>query len=218
MPNIDEDAKAWQLELAGRAGAAMKSRRKELGLTALGLAQRTESLGYPVSRVAISKIESNARSGKLDMAELIVLARALEITPLLLLYPELPHGRTRFVPALPEMYMHLAALSFAGEIEPFYVDPEIMDQIDPFPAKTLQPLALSKALVESLRTIGWIDREIRSAKEDGDSRALGILNERLESEWKRRNQIWTEMVEAGMKIAPPLVETLDEYRDGESDA
>src|SRR6267142_6092685 len=70
-------SKAWEMELAGRVGAAIKARRNALKLTAVDLAERTKALGYPVNRVAISKIEGNLRAGKLDVAELLVLAAAL---------------------------------------------------------------------------------------------------------------------------------------------
>jgi transcriptional regulator with XRE-family HTH domain len=87
MPSIDESAKAWQVELAGRVGKAVQDRRKALGLTAQQLAQRTADFSYPISRVAISKIESNTRAGKVDLGELIVLAAALDTSPVCLIYP-----------------------------------------------------------------------------------------------------------------------------------
>src|SRR6476660_6914974 len=90
MPNIDKDAKAWELKLAGRVGDAVKRRRKALGLTAVQLADKTRDLGYPITRVAITKIETNKRAGKLDIAEVLVLAVALEIPPALLLFPNFP--------------------------------------------------------------------------------------------------------------------------------
>jgi transcriptional regulator with XRE-family HTH domain len=88
MPNIDEAAKVWELELSGRVGVAVQTRRKALKLTAQQLAERTKALGYPVTRVAISKVEGNTRSGKLDVAELLVLAAALELPPAALLFPD----------------------------------------------------------------------------------------------------------------------------------
>ena len=88
MPNVDAGAKAWELGLAGRVGSVIQVRRKELDLTAQQLAERTKGLGYPISRVAISKIEGNKRAGKFDVAELLVLAQALELRPLQLLFPD----------------------------------------------------------------------------------------------------------------------------------
>lgn len=90
MPSIDVEAKASQMELSARVGQAIQKRRKVLKLTAQQLAQRTIENGYPVTRVAISKIEANVRAGKLDVAELLALAKALEMPPALLLFPDYP--------------------------------------------------------------------------------------------------------------------------------
>ncbi len=98
MPNVDQAAKAWEMELSGRVGAAIKARRNALKLTAVDLAERTKALGYPVNRVAISKIEGNIRAGKLDVAELFALAVALEIPPALLLFPTFPDGAVDVLP------------------------------------------------------------------------------------------------------------------------
>lgn len=102
MPSIDPDGKAWQLELAARVGKAVKMRRKALKLTAQQLAQRTATLGYPVTRVTISKIESNVRAGKFDVAEWLVLAQALEIPPALMLFPDYPDGTVQALPGRDE--------------------------------------------------------------------------------------------------------------------
>lgn len=98
MPKVDVAAKAWELDLAGRVGAAVHTRREALKLTAQQLTERTAELGYPITRVAVSKIEGNKRAGKLDVAELIVLAVALEIPPALLLFPNFPDGTAELVP------------------------------------------------------------------------------------------------------------------------
>jgi transcriptional regulator with XRE-family HTH domain len=98
MPSIDPDGKAWQLELSARVGKAVKMRRNALKLTAQQLAQRTVEIGYPVTRVTISKIESNVRAGKFDVAEWLVLAQALEIPPALLLFPDYPDGPVKGLP------------------------------------------------------------------------------------------------------------------------
>jgi transcriptional regulator with XRE-family HTH domain len=88
MPNITEAAKTFDLTRAAWFGNAVSWRRKALDLTASELSRRTADLGYPVSRVAIAKIESNLRAGKIDVAEVLVLAAALDIPPVLLLFPQ----------------------------------------------------------------------------------------------------------------------------------
>jgi transcriptional regulator with XRE-family HTH domain len=87
MPSIDEGAKTFENNLASRFGFALSTRRKALKVTASEVARLTAELGYPISRGAIAKIESNSRSGKIDLAEVLVLSAALDIPPLLLLFP-----------------------------------------------------------------------------------------------------------------------------------
>jgi transcriptional regulator with XRE-family HTH domain len=98
MPNVDEIGKRWQESGSERVGAAIKHLRRVRGMTAVDLAERTKQLGYPVTRVAITKIENNTRSGKLDVAELLVIAAALGVPPILLLYPVYPYGAVEVLP------------------------------------------------------------------------------------------------------------------------
>ena len=98
MPHIDPVAKQWEESLSGRMGKAVQRRRKRLGLTAQQLAERTSELKYPITRVAISKIEGNKRSGKFDVAEWLVLSQALSIPPALLLFPDYPDGIAEGLP------------------------------------------------------------------------------------------------------------------------
>jgi transcriptional regulator with XRE-family HTH domain len=87
MPSSDPEAKKYEMQLAATFADAVSDRRRALNLTASELARRTAELGYPISRGAIAKIESNSRSGKVDVAELLVLSAALDIPPALLLFP-----------------------------------------------------------------------------------------------------------------------------------
>jgi transcriptional regulator with XRE-family HTH domain len=98
MPHIDQSAKTWEMELSGRIGAAVQARRNALKLTAQQLAERTRALGYLVTRVAISKIETNNRAGKFDVAELLVLAAALDLAPVQLIFPDLVDGPVQVLP------------------------------------------------------------------------------------------------------------------------
>ncbi len=86
MPKIDDDAKRWQELTAARIGRAVQEQRKRVGMSVPQLADRTRELGYPIHRVAIGKIESGNRVGKLDVSELLILAKALGVEPLSLLY------------------------------------------------------------------------------------------------------------------------------------
>ncbi len=175
MPNIDDDAKAWQLERSGDFGMALGRFRKEAGLTAVQLSERTRQLGYPISRVAISKIESNSRAGKLDVAEVAILAAALEIPPILLLYPALPDGE---VPVLPgrEVASSVAMTWFAGErLLPMDDDDVLSDNT----INALQLLQLVRERIERDRALG------RAIVEHLDrSRERASAGERIEIQMK----------------------------------
>ncbi len=81
----------------------------------MALAERTGELGYPISRVAIGKIETSHREGKFDVAELLVLAAALDIPPMLLLYPGYPDGAVENLPGR-STDSRIAALWFSGQV------------------------------------------------------------------------------------------------------
>lgn len=93
------EAKAWAAETARRVGAEVRRLRSDVhGLSAVQLAERTAELGYPITRGTLAKIESNSRAGKLDVSELVVLAKALRVPPLQLLFSALPDGPVDVLP------------------------------------------------------------------------------------------------------------------------
>lgn len=114
MPNIDPEAKSWQLDLSERFGRAVAERRKQLGITAVQLSERTRELGYPVTRSSVARIEGNHRAGKVDMAEVLVLSAALKVPPLALIYPVEPNEPVQITPGFRRPAQE-AALWFDGE-------------------------------------------------------------------------------------------------------
>jgi transcriptional regulator with XRE-family HTH domain len=100
--------------VADRVGAAVRARRLEQGMSAVQLSKRTAELGYPITRGTIAKIESNSRNGKLDLTEVMALAAALEVPPILLVYPDGPFKPIEMLPDMPEDSIR-AAMWFTGE-------------------------------------------------------------------------------------------------------
>jgi len=68
-------------------------------MTAQQLAERCKDLGAPIHRTTITKIE-NGRT-RFDVGELFILAAALDVPPLVLLYPDLPAGEVEIIPDRP---------------------------------------------------------------------------------------------------------------------
>jgi hypothetical protein len=101
----------WVEGLNQRMAAAIKTARASR--SAQWLADETERLGYPISRAAIANYESGRKKG-LDVAELLVLAAALRIPPLTILFPELPDGPVELLPGVQTTSWDAAAW-FSGE-------------------------------------------------------------------------------------------------------
>jgi transcriptional regulator with XRE-family HTH domain len=76
----------WSKELVVRVGAAIRRERSRLGLSAQVLADACTERGVKMDRAAISKIE-NGRRSTLELAEVLVLARALHVAPVDLVFP-----------------------------------------------------------------------------------------------------------------------------------
>ncbi|MFN3003253.1 helix-turn-helix domain-containing protein [Mycolicibacterium wolinskyi] len=76
----------WELDHAHRVGKEVQRLRKSSGLTAQQLGDRTEKLGLKMTRQAISDLE-NGRRRYVTTAELVVLAAALNTSPVVLIYP-----------------------------------------------------------------------------------------------------------------------------------
>jgi transcriptional regulator with XRE-family HTH domain len=151
MPNIDYAAKGWELTRSGGFGNAVRERRKALNLTASELARRTADLGYPISRGAIAKIESNLRSGKVDVAELLVLSAALDIPPVLLLFPEFStNGSVEVLPGVVTSEDE-AVRWVSGRIAfPHGADPEDVEDLPRPPNDGVKLIAAASSLERAL--------------------------------------------------------------------
>jgi hypothetical protein len=92
----NQDGQRWSEDLVRRVGLAMKKARGNK--SAKRLSDETAALGYRVSPAVIAKLDSGHRGAVLSVAELLVLAAALEIPPGLLLFPGYPRGDVEFLP------------------------------------------------------------------------------------------------------------------------
>ncbi|TCJ68724.1 UNVERIFIED_ORG: hypothetical protein EDC92_1485 [Dietzia maris] len=64
------------------------------------LADETKGLGHHVSRTTLWELEAGKRKN-ISVAELLIIAAALEVPPLSLVFPELPDGVVRALPDTP---------------------------------------------------------------------------------------------------------------------
>jgi len=92
---VDMTQRSWAEDTTHRIAATVKALRGKRSTQ--WLADRTAELGHPISRTAISNLEVGRKRG-VDVPELIVLARALGVPPLLLLYPAMSAGEVEVLP------------------------------------------------------------------------------------------------------------------------
>jgi hypothetical protein len=95
-----QDELPWDEELVRRVGEAAKTARG--GKSAAWLSAETEKLGYKLSTSVIAKLDSGHRGSVLSVPELLILAAALDVPPLALLFPKLPDGPVKTIPGRPQ--------------------------------------------------------------------------------------------------------------------
>jgi transcriptional regulator with XRE-family HTH domain len=155
VPTTHPAAKRWQNRRAERLGEAVRDRRKELNMTADDLARRTAELGYPITRVAIGKLENNYRAGKFDIAELDVLATALDLSPAALLHSGEPDELVEVLPGRPMTMLEARIWHNGG-------------------AEGLWPLEEAAALVARLDRIGQAVARSASLHGRGETTATAV--------------------------------------------
>ena len=89
----------WERRIERRVGIAVRSTRLTERLSLSEVSSRTNDLGYPVTRQSIAAMERGESRHQLETCEVIVLAAALEISPLLLLFPQEPAATVEYAPA-----------------------------------------------------------------------------------------------------------------------
>lgn len=111
--NLTGMSDTWPDEITGRIAAEIKRLRGDR--SGQWLSDRTADLGYRVSRSTISEIETKRRKS-ITLADLIILAAALDTVPVALVFPGPYNEDVRALPKLqvPQIW---AAQWFSGELQ-----------------------------------------------------------------------------------------------------
>lgn len=170
-----------------RVAANVKALRQAQGLTLEELAGRTDKLGRPILRAALSKVETGDR--RVDVDDLIVLAFALEVTPNRLLLTAsgrddeavalYPHGasvstRSAWTWACGEGFL---GMEFAENAHPFTIEGrrrwiEDFTRVNrPHDPADLMPLEEMAPHLDQLQELA---RLIESLEEEGVSRKAAM--------------------------------------------
>jgi transcriptional regulator with XRE-family HTH domain len=154
----------WGEALHARIAAAIRQTRFVRRMSAQDVADETACLGYPLSRSQIANYESGRKQG-LDVAELMVLAAALRVPPVMLLFGGLPDEAVEFLPG--EKATSVATLAwFIGDREIGWPGPEF--EPDEARAQTdaviADPGSPTVALLDLIRARAEKHREIHLAR------------------------------------------------------
>jgi transcriptional regulator with XRE-family HTH domain len=103
----------WVGAVHERIAGAIKATRDTKNMSAQQLADETKRLGYPISRSQIANYESG-RKQSLDVAELLVIAAALDTAPVCLVFPGPYRDNVRIFPESVDFPELLAAQWFCG--------------------------------------------------------------------------------------------------------
>jgi transcriptional regulator with XRE-family HTH domain len=145
---VDQAADAypgWAASQASDIGHRVAQRRAELKLSAQQLADRCTALGMPsFTRQVIMRLEHERRDN-VSVSELSVLAAALEISPVLLLYPLGRDEQTEYLPGHKASTFE-AARWWSGEVA---VDP----RGDMYPGERRAPVLLFRDHYEVLTEV-----------------------------------------------------------------
>ncbi len=153
----------WDQRLVRAAGTAMKRARGSR--SARELSEQTAELGYRISSTIIAKLDSGHRGAVLNMSELLVLAAALDIPPILLLFGDsYPGGEVEYLPGRKASTFQ-AAQWFSGE-SPLPAGPD--GKASP-PNTGTELVAAVRRLADAVRNLADVHTWVEDAEEHGQS-------------------------------------------------
>jgi len=129
MPETDdplgsEPEPDWATKLTFSIAGEVRRHRARLGMSAQQLSDKCAELGMPIQRSVLSNLESNRRT-TITIAEILVLAAALQVPPGVLIFPagyfnyaEVTPGRS--VPAQAAVGWLAGTIRFGNEDPAFY--------------------------------------------------------------------------------------------------
>ncbi|MHB9753206.1 helix-turn-helix domain-containing protein [Streptomyces sp. BYX5S] len=121
-----DDVLEWEDHVMATVAGAVRRRRKEMGWSAQDLADACEEIGYPIPRNVIANMESGRRA-TLPLVEVMVLAKALRVTPISLLYPVGYVPEVRALPYQDPMPTWSALQWFTGDAPDFGSEDSMLD-------------------------------------------------------------------------------------------
>lgn len=161
-------SKKWHEEIIANIGRAVENARD--GKSDRWISERTEKLGNPLSRTAVSEYRRGVRK-TISIADWLTLAAALGVPPVSLLLPELPDGRINLLPAVGDVNQLDAFMWIVGERQ------TIPDGFNPvFSMETGSEMAEVKGRREYRSSLDWTQGSFDIRSEEEPSREKLLLD------------------------------------------
>lgn len=106
------ESKEWQQKFADQVGLGIEEARD--GKSDQWISDRTKDLGHPISRTAISEYRRGIRKS-MPVTDLMIIAAALRVAPVTLIFPRLPNGEVTLIPSVERPTALDSLLWFTGE-------------------------------------------------------------------------------------------------------
>lgn len=92
---VDKAKEKWRRDVTTAIGREVARLRNKQGMSAESLGRRCSDLGYPMARNSVMNLE-HGRNKTIPVHEVVVIATALGVAPIDLLFP--PNQMTRYLP------------------------------------------------------------------------------------------------------------------------
>jgi len=208
----------WQASVTARAAEAVRRFRDERGMSAQDVADACAKLGYPIARSVIANLE-NGRRSTVDLAELLILAKVLDVPPVALLVPVGEVGDMEVLPG--QVYSTDEALQWiTGEL-PLDYDPEedsLAERLDDVRKHRLAVYALLQAVsrAEEFRRGANVTRD--KATRDFNLELVARFDDQISAQSIALQELRAQMRAKGIQTPtlPPPISHLDfvETEDG----
>ncbi|MBU8859652.1 MULTISPECIES: helix-turn-helix transcriptional regulator [unclassified Micromonospora] len=153
---------SWAAETNQTIATQIRNWRNVRGLSAQQLSERCASIGYPIPRNIIANIETGRR-GSITVPEVIIIAMALNVPPILLIYPVGKELAVRTSPRQ-DCGTFYAARWFMGDTRPT-PDMAGLDEPDDYKSAVLE-WESARDIVQTYQRHGTLVRRYRYVRED----------------------------------------------------
>ena len=161
-------SKEWHEEIIQNIGRAIEKARE--GKSDRWIADRTDHLGNPLSRTAVSEYRRGVRK-TISVADWLTLAAALGVPPVSLLLPELPDGSVSLLPELGEVNQFYALLWIIGERQTLPEGFDLLVSLDGF-----EPMGEVSGRRQYRSSIEWTRGALDLRGEEEPSREKRLLD------------------------------------------